>query len=76
MGTTANNGELVAVALAFHNNLFIRQSEILIKSYISKFQADFSNRWLGYLLLSRPQAIGTEPQWWFVNTGPGNGWVS
>ena len=37
--------------------------------WLSNFQANFSDRWLRYLLLNCHQVIVTGPYWWYVNIG-------
>ena len=46
------------------------------RKFVSKFQIDFDDWWLRYLLRNCPRAIFTRLRSWSVNSGSGNGLVS
>ena len=44
--------------------LLIGPWEILMKSYVSNFQTNFSGWWLGYFLWNYRQMNVPGPEWW------------
>ena len=46
------------------------------RKFVSRFQIDFDDWWLRYLLRNCPRAIFTRLRSWSVNSGSGNGLVS